>query len=122
MKKNFTIALAVLGLLAFSSAAQETGETLVLEVDGMGGESCEDYIELTLLADIDGVRKSEADSESGIVEIQFDPELTSPDDLAEAVESCPSFEVRGSSTHQLAERSERRESRPCCSGSSCPIV
>jgi len=59
---------------------------------------------------------------SGTVEILFDPELTSPAELVEEVESCPSFAVKGSPTHELRDRPEGYGERPCCSGSSCPIL
>ena len=122
MKKKAILIVSLLLILASTVGAQGKGETLILEVEGMWGRVCEQYLEETLLADVRGVESVKGDAEAGIVEIHFDPEVTTPDDLAREVESCHYLDVTGSTTHDLTEIDEPRRAKSCCSGSSCPIV
>lgn len=59
-------------------------ETLVLQVEGMSCEGCEERIG-TVLRRVEGVRDVTADHVSGRVEVRVGPELADRDPLIERV-------------------------------------
>ena len=97
------------------AAARAAGsETVVLNVDGMSAEGCEEYISDSLLGDVEGVQQVYADYENDIVTVEFDPAETSAEQVAAAIEGCPSFDVTGSETHELDEELIKSSRRSCC--------
>ena len=105
-------------LLTCATATADAGasgvETLVLNVDGMWEEECEEYISDSLLGDATGVRHVEADHDNGIVTVDFDPTGISAEEIAAAIENCPMFDVTGSDTHDLDEELIQQSRRSCC--------
>ena len=80
---------------------EEPTETVVLDVKGMWNEGCEEFVEEVLLGDLDGISEAWADHESDQVTIEFNPDEVSAEELAGAIENCPSYSVTGSDTHVL---------------------
>ena len=80
---------------------EEATETVVLNVAGMWNEGCEEFVEEALLGDLDGISEVWADHQSDQVTIEFDPEEVTAEELAGAIENCPSYSVTGSDTHDL---------------------
>ena len=46
--------------------------------------------------------------------VDFDPAETSAEQIAAAIEDCPSFDVTGSETHELDEELVKSSRRSCC--------
>lgn len=67
--------------------------TVVLQVKGMSCTGCEQRIG-TVLGRVEGVRTAEADHTCGRVRVQFAPERTGREALAERIESL-GYEVVG---------------------------
>ena len=113
------IALAVVALLVtlgpLAREARGAGvDTVVLNVEGMWNEDCEEYIADSLLDDLDGVEQVRADYDDDTVAVDFDPATTSAEEIAAAIEDCPSFDVTGSETHELDEELIKKNRRSCC--------
>ncbi len=109
------IATLVITSMPFATAAPAAGsETVILNVDGMWAEGCEEYISDSLLGDIEGVQQVHADHENDVVTVEFDPAETSAEQIAAAIEDCPSFDVTGSETHELDEELVESSRRSCC--------
>ena len=120
--KRLVLAITVLvSALAFSApGARAAGiESVILNVDGMWNENCEEYISDSLLGDIAGVGQVLADHEKNVVTVDFDPATSSAEEIAAAIEDCPYFDVTGSETHELDEALINENRRSCCD-SDCP--
>ncbi len=118
---RIALALALAALLMTlapgTRPAQAAGsETVILNVDSMWAEGCEEYIADSLLDDIDGVQEVHADHEADFVTVDFDPAEASAEEIAAAIENCPLFDVTGSETHELDEELIRKNRRLCCHG------
>ena len=113
------IALAIIALLVtFGPVAREAraagADTVILNVEGMWNEACEEYIADSLLGDLEGVREVHADHDNNMVTVEFDPAGTSAEQIAATIENCPSFDVIGSETHELNEELIKKSRRSCC--------
>ena len=116
MKTNTRYLLGVtLLLIALAPpASSQFIDTLVLDVEGVSNEAGTDYIDEILLICLDGIEGVEADDETDVVTVRFDPNETSADDIAEAINSCHYFDVTGSSSHALdPQRLEDSRSHSC---------
>lgn len=109
------IALLVITLPISAAWAQGGQDTIVLNVSGMTEQRCEDTVG-NLLDNVTGVRTFSSDHEADKITVQFDPSTVTAEQVAAAIERCPSFDVTGSETHVLdmAEVRELAESCPCC--------
>ncbi len=108
------IAALVIASMPFAGAHAAGAETVILNVEGMWAEGCEEYISNSLLGDVEGIQQVHADHQNDIVTVEFDPAGTSPEQIAAAIEDCPSFEVTGSETHELDEELIEQNQRSCC--------
>ncbi len=116
-KMSLVVALIITGSAAVVPEAVAAGsETLILNVDGMWAEGCEEYISDSLLGDIEGVQQVNANHEDDFVTVEFDPALASAEEIAAAIEDCPYFDVTGSETHELDEELIEKSRRSCCLG------
>ncbi|MEE8277329.1 MAG: heavy metal-associated domain-containing protein, partial [Thermoanaerobaculia bacterium] len=96
--------------------AQGSGtETVILDVEGMCSESCEKYIGDSLLGHLDGIQEVHADHQNDVVTVEFDPVQVSAEQIAAAIEDCPSFDLTGSETHDLDEELVSKNRRSWCS-------
>ena len=112
------LGLIVAGSAGFVPEAVAAGsETVILNVDGMWAEGCEDYIADSLLADMKGIQQVSANHEQDFVSVEFDPAEASAEEIAAAIEDCPHFDVTGSETHELDEELIEKSRRSCCHGS-----
>ncbi len=95
--------------------AQSNQETIVLNVEGMDEQRCEDAVG-SLLDGVPGVSWVTVDHETDRVTIEFDPGKATAEELAAAIDWCPSFEVTGSDTHSLDMERVKTLARdcPCC--------
>ena len=100
-KKPFRFLLALIIVMIAFPASSQFIDTLVLNVEGVWNEDCTDYIAEVLLRGLDGIEGVDADHDANIVTVRFDPNETSADDIAAAINSCNYFEVTGSSSHSL---------------------
>lgn len=107
-------ALALLPAAAPEPAGAQTADTLILQVEGMWEEGCEQFVEEVLLRDLQGVGEIHADHESDVVTIDFDPARVSPERIAAAIEDCQHFDVVGSSTHALDQALIEESRRTRC--------
>lgn len=107
---SLALVWAPLALQAQSSST----ETIVLSVEGMWEEGCEDYLSDSLLGDLAGVHDVHADHENDAVTVDFDPAEVSAERIVAAIEDCPSFDVTGSATHVLDEGLIEENRRFCC--------
>ena len=121
MAASFALVVAALLVSAADLARGQdsASETVILAVDGMWNEGCEDYIADSLLGDLDGIQNVRADHENDIVSVDFDPAEVSPDEIAAAIENCPSFDVTDSETHALDEEILSKNRRSCCRYQGC---
>ena len=111
------LGLIVAGLAAFAPQAVAAGsETVILNVDGMWAEGCEEYIADSLLAGMEGIQRVNANHEQDFVSVDFDPAEASAEEIAAAIEDCPHFDVTGSETHELDEEQIKKSRRSCCHG------
>lgn len=112
-----TAGLAALALvwapLALQAQDSKT-ETIILRVDGMWEQGCEEYLSDSLLGDLAGVHDVHADHENDAVTVEFDPAEVSAERIVAAIEDCPSFDVTGSDTHVLDEGLIEENRRSCC--------
>ena len=116
-KRALVIALIITGSAAVVSEAVAAGsETVILNVEGMWDEGCEAYIADSLLGDIDGIQQVDADHDNHVVTVEFAPASTSAEEIAAAIENCPSFDVTGSETHELDEELIEENRSSCCQG------
>ncbi|MFQ5525902.1 MAG: heavy-metal-associated domain-containing protein [Thermoanaerobaculia bacterium] len=110
----------ILGLILGGSAAivpeavAAGSETVILNVDGMWAEGCEEYIADSLLADMKGIQEVSANHEQDFVSVDFDPAEVSAEQIAAAIEDCPHFDVTGSETHELDEELIEKSRRSRC--------
>jgi len=115
---SLVVVLIIIGSATVAPEAVAAGaETLILNVDGMWAEGCEEYISGSLLGDIEGVQQVNANHEDDSVTVEFDPALASAEEIAAAIEDCPHFDVTGSETHELNKDLIKRSRRSCCHGS-----
>ena len=120
-KRASTFALLLIAFITISAAAQSTDgpDRIVLEVSGLRDSACGAYLEDVLLADVEGIKAVEADHNTGLVTIQYDPEATTPNDLVGAIETCPQFRVTGSPTHEIDTSEATRQRPACCDADRC---
>lgn len=119
MKSKTARALSSLLLwLAISGISQpvvaEDVETVIFEVRGLWADFCEWYVEESLLGDIAGIERVEADHQADTVTVVFDPGRVSAEKLAAAIEDCPLMKVEDSPTHELDREEIRRQRRRWC--------
>ena len=88
-------------MISPAHSQEEPTDTVILNVEGMWNEGCEEYVEEGLLGDLDGISEVRADHESDQVTIRFNPDAVTPEQLAGAIENCQSYSVGGSDTHDL---------------------
>ena len=121
-RQLFTILLlvALASPLIARNSARNSPDTVVLQVEGMCGATCEVYVEGTLLADIDGIDEVTANAGTGEITVLFDPSSINTDSIVKAIESCSQFDVTGSSTHELND-TDRSRCQSCCP-SSCSVA
>ena len=100
-KTSYLLGVTLLLIALAPPASSQFIDTLVLDVDGISNEGCSDYIDDVLLRDLDGIEGVQADHDTDIVTVRFDPNETSADDIAAAINSCHYFDVTGSSSHAL---------------------
>ena len=109
----WTILVLVAAVPSATWAQEPPTDILVLEVDGMWNQKCENYVENNLLGDRDGVYDVVADHENDRVTVEFDPAQVSTAELAAAIVDCPMFDVTGSPTHSLDDEAIERFRQDC---------
>ena len=75
---------AVFLVLSSVTVAAEVIKTVTLEVQGMTCAACPITVK-TALKKVPGVSGVKVDYKSGIAEVNYDPNKTSPDELAKAI-------------------------------------
>ena len=110
----FVTALLLTAVPVPLEAQSIASETIILNVEGMWNQDCEEYIADSLLGDIEGIQEVRADHESDSVSVDFDPARTSAEEIAVEIEDCPFFDVTGSETHELDEDLIEKSRSSCC--------
>ena len=117
--RNLLLSLLVTVVVVPSVWAQSP-ETIELNVEGLNEQRCEDVVG-SLLHRVPGISSVIADHESDRVTVEFDPGQATAEEVAAAIDWCPSFAVTGSNTHSLdmervrdlARRSACRDADRC---------